>query len=99
MHSGKQTWAMFAGFVFATASYACVESNSDQFGGTITNRCAYPVNVSYCFGDCDNTPRGNNAPLAPGFSRKLSPTPNIRFRISYCRAPAFPDGQGGCVSK
>jgi hypothetical protein len=95
--TAKQILALCAGVFWAVCSQACVEANSDAYGGTVTNRCPYPVNISFCFGDCENAPRGRNVPTAPGFSKQISNTPHVKFKFQFCQAPAFPDGQGGCT--
>jgi hypothetical protein len=83
----------------STHALACVEPGSNAFGAVVTNHCPYAVNVSFCFGGCDQAPRGANQPIPPGYSRKLSDTANVQFKFEYCRARAFPDGQGGCTTK
>lgn len=97
----KKTLASICGLLMSVSASACVENESNAFGATVTNRCNYPVNVSYCFGAGCTPPAGSRGgpSINPGFSRKISTTPNVHFVLAYCPYPSFPDGESNCVRK
>jgi hypothetical protein len=74
---------------------ACVELSGGVLGTYATNRCPYPVNISWCTGSGCVPPPGVNSPLNTGFTLHLTNT-QVPIEISYCRAPTVPKGQHIC---